>query len=262
MRARFSAWTFGLLLFAVLCTGTGMYLSPPDVIRVGAFSEASPNEQYPPGWSLFEMAPGHTQTRYDLVESAVGTAVRARSQGGLSSLYTESRIDLSTHPILEWRWKIDRLAKTDVTKKSRNDVTAGIVVTFAHTELGLFQSLQRFLMNLLGYYVVPDRTLIYFWANRVQEGSAHKGPVVDWQPKVAVRSGSTHVGTWVTERRNVLKDYQTVFGSPPPPVTNVSIITETNNTREMVTAYYGDILFRFSADSLIGPPLKTEHVSD
>lgn len=254
-----NAWTFWLLL-AVVCTGMGAYVAPPDVIRVGAFSEASPEARYPPGWTVYELANGHKQTKYDLVASDQGTVVRARSKGAMANLTTgKERIDLTTHPILEWRWKIDQLAEAaNVQKRAQNDLTAAIVVRFHYHDMPLLQRLKHFTIRLLGYNISSHRMLLYFWANEADRGSVSKNLHAGWLRQVAVRSGSDHVGTWVTERRNVLKDYRAVFGEAPSHVTNVSLITETNNTNERVTAYYGDLLFRPAADSLIGPSLRRD----
>lgn len=95
-------------------------------------------------------------------------------------------------------------------------------------------------------------------------------PIGEASAKIYTPAGSgrslsevaTHVGSWVTERRNVLEDYRAVFGEDPPLVTSVSLTTETNNTEERVTAYYGDILFQPTADSLIGPSLGTGRAQD
>lgn len=263
IRNRLSPWTVRLLLLVVICTGVGAYLAPPDVIRVGAFSDASPDARYPSGWSLYELANGHKITNYDLVESDQGTVVRAQSEGGTANLVTEQRIDLMTHPVLEWRWKIDQLAETaDVEKRSQSDLTAALVVRFDYHDLTLLQRLKHFTVRILGYHITSHRMLLYFWGNKAERGSISTNLHADWLKQVAVRSGSAHVGTWVTERRNVVADYRAIFGDDPPLVTSVSLITETNDTEERVTAYYGDILFRSAADSLIGPSLSADRAPD
>ncbi len=262
MRARSPTWMFWLLL-AVVCTGVGTYVAPPDVIRVGAFSDASADENYPPDWELFELANGHKRTTYDLVESDQGTVVRARSEGAISTLTTDCQINLEAHPILEWRWKVDQLAETaNVRKNPQNDVTAALIVGFDYNELTLIQRLKHFTLRIAGYHINPHRMLIYFWGNGVPRGDVSTNVHASWFRQVAVRSGSTHVGEWVLERRNVLEDYRTIFGEEPPTVTSISLTTETNNTEEPVTAYYGDILFRPTADSLIGPSLHSVSTPD
>jgi len=51
------------------------------------------------------------------------------------------------------------------------------------------------------------------------------------------------VGDWVAEERNVYDDYRRAFGKEPPRVSGVAIMTDTDNTKERATAYYGDLVF-------------------
>jgi hypothetical protein len=60
---------------------------------------------------------------------------------------------------------------------------------------------------------------------------------------VVVRSGPQSVGTWVEEERNVYDDYKQAFGEEPPMIKGVAIMTDTDDTKESATAYYGDIVF-------------------
>ena len=48
------------------------------------------------------------------------------------------------------------------------------------------------------------------------------------------------------ERRNVHADYRRAFGEVPPPINGIHIMTDTDDTREFATAYYGDIVARSS----------------
>jgi hypothetical protein len=60
---------------------------------------------------------------------------------------------------------------------------------------------------------------------------------------VVVRSGPQDVGVWVEEERNIYEDYVKAFGEEPPMINGVAIMTDTDNTKERATAYYGDIRF-------------------
>ncbi len=64
-----------------------------------------------------------------------------------------------------------------------------------------------------------------------------------------VQSGKTRVGEWIVEERNILQDYIQAFGEDPPRINGVAIMTDTDNTGEQATAYYGDIIFRKSAQA-------------
>jgi hypothetical protein len=58
---------------------------------------------------------------------------------------------------------------------------------------------------------------------------------------LAVESGPEKVGTWVHEQRNIYEDYQRAFGGEPPRVGAVAVMTDTDDTGDDVTAWYGDI---------------------
>jgi hypothetical protein len=58
---------------------------------------------------------------------------------------------------------------------------------------------------------------------------------------VAVESGPGKVGTWVAEQRNIYEDYKRAFGEEPPRIGAVAVMTDTDDTGDDVTAWYGDI---------------------
>jgi hypothetical protein len=51
---------------------------------------------------------------------------------------------------------------------------------------------------------------------------------------------------WVDEERNIYEDYKKAFGEEPPMINGVAIMSDTDNTKEQATAYYGDIVFQKS----------------
>lgn len=61
---------------------------------------------------------------------------------------------------------------------------------------------------------------------------------------IVVESGKNHLNTWVNEERDVYENYRNAFNDEPPMISGVAIMTDTDNTGESATAYYGDILFR------------------
>jgi hypothetical protein len=59
-----------------------------------------------------------------------------------------------------------------------------------------------------------------------------------------VESGEVKLNQWVSEERNIHEDYKKAFNQEPTMISGVAIMTDTDNTGESATAYYGDILFR------------------
>ncbi len=72
-------------------------------------------------------------------------------------------------------------------------------------------------------------------------------PSSDQVVMFVVQSGSDDVNIWTKERRNVYQDYIRAFGQKPPKISDVAIMTDSDNTGESATAYFGDITFRMSA---------------
>jgi hypothetical protein len=58
---------------------------------------------------------------------------------------------------------------------------------------------------------------------------------------IAVQSGPERIGRWISEERNIYKDYISYFGEEPPEVAAIAIMTDTDNTGEEAIAYYADI---------------------
>jgi len=244
---RTTYWLLGLLFVA----GAGVGLVPPDVIRIGTFSEQNPDQARPDEWTSISFSDIETKTTYDLVRADSGTVVRARSDGGASGLATERRLDLTDYPILEWRWKVDGVVEEgNARTKDGDDYAARLYVTFDYDDLGVADQVRLRALRLLGYDEIPTRALNYIWANRVERHTILENAYTDWVMMVAVRSGTEHAGTWVTERRNVLADYRAAFGGDPPPVNGVALMTDTDNTDGKATAYYGNIRFRAADDTV------------
>jgi hypothetical protein len=61
---------------------------------------------------------------------------------------------------------------------------------------------------------------------------------------IVVESGDAKVRQWISEERNVYEDYKKAFGKVPPMISGVAIMTDSDNTGESATAYYGDIVFK------------------
>lgn len=59
---------------------------------------------------------------------------------------------------------------------------------------------------------------------------------------VVLESGTTRAGEWVDKRCNVYEDYLKAFGTEPPPLSGVAVMTDTDDTGESVVAWYGDIV--------------------
>lgn len=240
------------LLILLLATLVLMATSarPNNVLRVGNFSGSDPAERTPPSWEPLSFQDIDNRTQYRLVRADSTVVMQATSDGGASGLVTRQRINPMDYPVVEWRWKVNRvLDQGDATKRSGDDYPARLYITFDYDGLGLGGRLRLQALKLLGYDDIPTRALNYIWASTVERGRILPNPYTDWVMMVPVQSGSARVGQWVRERRNIVADYRAAFGEDPPPINGVAIMTDTDNTGESATAYYGDIVFKRDADT-------------
>src|SRR5205085_11454045 len=90
----------------------------------------------------------------------------------------------------------------------------------------------------------PIAAINYIWESKAAKGTIVPNPYTGRVKMIVVESGSPLVNQWVQEERNVFEDFQKAFGEEPPLVSGVAIMTDTDNTGESATAYYGDIVFR------------------
>ena len=68
-------------------------------------------------------------------------------------------------------------------------------------------------------------------------------PYTDRVKMIVIESGSDQAQQWLSEKRNILQDYRDIFGEDPPHISGVAIMTDSDNTGEAATAWYGDIVF-------------------
>ncbi len=242
-------WVLWLSAIGVLI---GVATHAPPQRYVGHFSAAvADSNGHPSGWQTVRFGDVETETQYRLVERLVegdSTAVvRAVSNGGAAGLGRTLALDPQRYPVLSWRWKVTNVLEAgDARTKDGDDYPARLYVTFDYdpSNFGLVDRAKYEALQALGYDQVPTRALNYVWASRVDPDTILPNAFTDWVQMIPVESGSTKVGTWVRERRDIRVDYRRAFGESPPPIDGVAIMTDTDNTGEAATAYYGDIVAR------------------
>ena len=133
----------------------------------------------------------------------------------------------------------------DVTKKSGDDYAARIYITFAEDpkRLSFLQRSKIATIKLLYGKTPPSAALTYVWGNRAEVRSIHPNPYTDRVQMIVVESGSEHLNRWRSSRQDIVEDFRRAFGTDPPRISGIAVMTDTDNTGESATAWYGDITF-------------------
>ena len=214
-------------------------------LDVGTFSAAPEGTALPAGWKPLTFARIDRHTRYDLVKENDTVVLRARSEASASGLTREMRIDPREYPIMRWRWKVENLlAKSDLLRKSGDDYPARLYIAFEYEpdKVGFTRRAQYAIGRAL-YGDIPIAALNYVWDGKAPAGTFADNAYTDFAKMIVVRSGAAAVGTWVEEERNVYEDYRKAFGEEPPMIKGIAVMTDTDDTGESATAWYGDIVF-------------------
>ena len=204
-----------LALFSNLVTA-----AESDQVVIGEFSSGKLD-----GWEtkVFE-----NRTRYQLTQLDNTQVLRADSQTSASGLVRKIRIDLQKYPFLNWRWRIEnRLGKLDEQSKSGDDYAARVYVI---VDGGLF--------------FWNTKAINYVWANRSPKGHVWPNAFGGRNAMMmALRSGEDRTDAWYVEKRNILQDFNKLFGKEIRYIDAVALMTDTDNSKGEVTSFYGDIYF-------------------
>jgi hypothetical protein len=164
------------------------------------------------------------RTQYKVTREDSQLCIKATSRASASGLYYKTKYDPKDYPILTWRWKVDHvLSKGNALRKEGDDYAARVYVIFP--SLAFWRT----------------RALNYICANKLPQGEAVPNSFAANAIMIAVESGPERTGQWVDEKRNILEDYRRYFGKEPPKAGAIAIMTDTDNTGENATAWYGPI---------------------
>jgi len=178
------------------------------------------------GWEEKEFS---GTTKYELVvdKQTQKKVLKAQSTGGASGLFRKIKVNLKQTPYLNWSWKTDVLLKNiNENEKEGDDFVARVYVVIDG-----------------GYFFWKTLALNYVWSSSHQQGEKWDNPYTSNATMYAVESGEKNLGTWQTYKRNVRQDLKTFIGKDIQYIDAIAIMTDTDNSGQAATSYFGDIFF-------------------
>jgi Protein of unknown function (DUF3047) len=217
----------------------------PTTVEVARFSISEPGASLPDGWKPLTFKKIPKLTTYELVKDGAHVVVKAMSNSSASGLTKEVRIDPKEFPIVRWRWKVENLLqKSNATRKDGDDYPARLYITFEYDpDKVSFGKKIKYKAGQALFGDIPIGAINYVWETKTPVGTILDNAYTDFVKMVVVESGPQKLGTWIEESRNIYEDYKKAFGEEPPMINGIAIMSDTDNTKERATAYYGDISF-------------------
>lgn len=212
-----------------------------------AFSVSSENQPLPEGWQRWLINPSKTETNYALDRVDDRTVLRARADSSASGLFVplgnpgEGRVPGK----LRWSWKTAGIVlDADNARGAREDAPLRIFAAFDgdKSALPLKDQLMDEMARLISGREMPYSTLMYIWGRERPEGTVIPNPHTDRVRMIVVDSGTGNANRWRCHERDLREDYRRAFGREPGKLLAIGLMTDTDNTRSQVEAWYGDIL--------------------
>jgi hypothetical protein len=188
-------------------------------------------------------------TRYTTGQHAGRPALHARSEGGNSTL--RLNLDPPLDPQareLRFSWAVPALDPIAVAaEQSIDDAVVRIILTFEGDRSQGWVARDHLLSELARLVTgepLPHATLMYVWDPREPVGTVLFSPHTKRIRKLVLESGSQGLNRWLDYRRDIAADFQATFGETPGRLTGIGVMTDSNNTGSVVSAWFGPITLR------------------
>ncbi|MCX7370928.1 MAG: DUF3047 domain-containing protein [Alphaproteobacteria bacterium] len=151
---------------------------------------------------------------------------------------------------LAWRWRVDfGPPGTTLTRRGGDDRAIALAVGFTGfpPQASAWQRTQYTIAQArAGSHTLPRSILIYVWGGTGEEPQRFYSPWAAGLGKVfRLRAANAPTAQWFEERVNLAADWRTAFGADPPPLQEIVIGTDVDDTRSRIDARVERI--RFSA---------------
>lgn len=188
--------------------------------------------------------PGKVRTAFSLEKHGQREALSAHAQSSASYLRQRVHIPPDQLGRLQFDWQVDNLmAQADMAEADREDSPVRLILAF-EGDRSRFSAKNAMLSDLteaLTGEPLPYATLMYVWANHRPVGAVIVNPRTDRVRKLVVESGAQRLKQWLSYQRDVRADFEKAFGEAPGALLGIAIMTDSDNTRSQVRAWYGDI---------------------
>ncbi|MFM9852235.1 MAG: DUF3047 domain-containing protein [Sphingomonadaceae bacterium] len=196
------------------------------------------------GWSVVSVDKKVPLTRYRSVRKDGVAAIEAHADRSQALFIRDVDVALAQTPILCWRWRVASvIERADIRTRKGDDQAARILVGLSLPSQTM-SSITRLKLSLgrarFGK-LLPDGALNYVWDNKAPAGTIVANAYTDRARMFVLQSGNARAGSWVTERRDLIADMQSQFGTTTGRMTLLALATDTDNTGGVANAAYADL---------------------
>ena len=218
---------------------------PPSVLDKPANGGLHFRPQDKAQWEAVAL-PGKLRTAFKLEKREQRPALLADAQSSASMLRQRLNIPPEQLGRLRFDWQVESLmSQADMSVRERGDSPVRLILAFDgdRSRFSAKNAMLSELTRALTGEDMPYATLMYVWSNHHPVDSVIVNPRTDRVRKWVVESGAARLKQWVSYQRDVRADFEKAFGEAPGHLVGIAIMTDSDNTRSNVRAWYGDIRF-------------------
>ena len=196
-----------------------------------------------PVWRHYKL-PGKQPSLFRYMRHDGRNAMAVNSESSASMLRHAVRREPAELTSVRFSWQVPELiAQADMALREGDDSPVRIVLVFEgdRSKFSQKNTLLSELARTLTGEELPYATLMYVWCNTRPAGSVIVNPRTDRIRKLVVESGAGRLKQWVDYERDIRADYQEVFGEEPGALVGIGIMSDSDNTRSKVKAWYGPV---------------------
>jgi len=203
------------LLVALAAAPAGVPAANGPCRVVADFSKGAVGA-FPEGWRPRE---DRAREIYRVLEEGGLRFVRAAAEGTGLQMGFEFDWDLTTHPVLAWKWRPRIFPdNADERESGRNDSALGVYAVFPHSP-------------------VTVKTVKYVWSRIVPVGTTASASRGLTRMRV-LRSGKPADDGFVPEAVDVAEDSRRLFGDAPARPKGIAVLTDADDTRSRAVGDY------------------------
>jgi hypothetical protein len=188
--------------------------------------------------------PAKRPTRYAPITEQGRPVVQADAESSVSLYRRRLRVEPAELGTLSFSWMVPALmANADLSRAESEDAPVRLVLAFEGDRSRLSAKNQMLfeLMETVTGEAPPYATLMYVWDTRSPVDSLILAARTDRVRKIVVDSGEAMAATWRFHERRIAEDFRRAFGEEPGALISVALMTDSDNTRSKVRAYYGEV---------------------
>ena len=165
---------------------------------------------------------------WKVVGDAEDQAIKLRAESASFALEKSITVDLRQTPYLEWEWKVT-VPPTggDFSSPDTDDQAAQLLVVFPKT---FFE--RRKVISYIWDPTAPKETT-----------ATAAGPIYLNVKAVVVESGDREIGSWLTEKRNIVEDFRALFGEIPERAVAIRMQINSQHTKSVAEVFWRTIRF-------------------